>query len=171
MIFFRPTLASTLKLGGMGIAAAAMCLQPYRPMIVVGRSMEPTYHDKSLQWTEPVSADQLKKGLVVEINMPTGPIVKRIAFLGGDKIRQIRVGDHWMDMLYVHLLPHSKRSQTNYRNFVVPEGTVYVLGDNQVVSYDSRNFGCVPIERIKRVLLDQEPPAIGNRDRDSRLWD
>ena len=36
-----------------------------------------------------------------------------------------------------------------YTDVVVPENTVYVLGDNRGESTDSRKFGCVPVERIE----------------------
>jgi signal peptidase I len=170
MIIFRPNLANVLKIGGIGIAAAVMYLQPYRPLVVVGRSMEPNYHDRSLQWTEPLPQEDLRRGQVVEINMPTGPIIKRIAYLEGDKIPQIYIGKQWMDMLYVRPSARSHSKQLKFRKFVVPHGTAYVLGDNQVVSFDSRNFGCIPTERIQRILVDQEPPIVGKKDRGDAGW-
>lgn len=162
MIFLRPTLANVLKIGGLGIVGGGMLLQPYRPLVVVGKSMEPTYHNQSLQWTLPVAKDELRRGQVVEINMPTGPIIKRIAYLSGDKITQMRVGTQWVDMLYVHLLPNSKLGRIPLRKVTVPPNMAYVLGDNQTVSYDSRNFGFISQDRIRRIVVDQEPPAAGS---------
>ena len=169
-MIFRPTLANVLKLGGFGIAATILYVQPYRPLVVVGRSMETTYQSHSVEWTEPVAANELRRGQVVEINMPTGPIIKRIGYLGGDKIQQVNIGGQWTDMLYVHPLAHSTTKQMKFRKYVVPQGMAYVLGDNQVVSYDSREFGCIPVSRIKRILVDQEPPLVGNHDASFRGW-
>jgi len=31
----------------------------------------------------------------------------------------------------------------------IPENCIFVLGDNRILSNDSRQFGCVPLERIE----------------------
>lgn len=36
-----------------------------------------------------------------------------------------------------------------YYDLVVPEGTVFAMGDNRTQSTDSRSFGCIPIEKIE----------------------
>lgn len=35
----------------------------------------------------------------------------------------------------------------------VPDDTYFCMGDNRTVSYDSRDFGCVPIEKIEGKVL------------------
>lgn len=38
-------------------------------------------------------------------------------------------------------------------DLTVPEGCVYVLGDNREHSTDSRRFGCIPMDKVEGVVL------------------
>src|SRR5580658_9551830 len=101
MINPNASLALAKWVGFTFAIAGASYLQPYRPMVVVGRSMEPTYSNHSIVMTEPILPSQLKSGQVVVIDMDTGPIVKRIAFVPGDKFLQILSENEWIDLVYV----------------------------------------------------------------------
>lgn len=39
-----------------------------------------------------------------------------------------------------------------YDNFIVPENTIFALGDNRPQSTDCRLFGCIPLEKIESTL-------------------
>lgn len=40
-----------------------------------------------------------------------------------------------------------------YTDLVVPQGCVFVMGDNREQSTDSRRFGCIPVEKIESKVL------------------
>ena len=162
MITLHHNLASTIKIGSSALILGVLFAQPYRPMVVVGRSMEPTYANHMVTLTQPVKASELRRGQVVVINMDYGTIVKRIAFLPGDKMNQGKVGNQWIDMVNVHPTSRSKKNVIPMRKVAVPPGEAYVLGDNQNVSLDSREFGFIREDQIERVLVDQRPPPVGN---------
>ena len=39
-----------------------------------------------------------------------------------------------------------------YDDFIVPENTVFAMGDNRPNSLDCRAFGCIPLEKIEGTL-------------------
>lgn len=39
-----------------------------------------------------------------------------------------------------------------YKDIIVPEGYLYVMGDNREHSTDSREFGCIPKEKVESEL-------------------
>ncbi len=157
MISLNPITTITIKAGATCALAAIAYVQPYRPMVFVGRSMEPTYSSRSIAFTEPIQPSQIRKGEVVVIDMDSGPIVKRIAFAPGDKILQAHLEGKWVDLIYVRPEHVHSYGKHHWREFVVPKDMVYVLGDNQAVSFDSKQFGCISTSRIHRVLVDQRP--------------
>ena len=142
----------------LGLGTLAMVyVQPYRPIAIVGRSMEPTYHNHSFVWTVPVQAKDLKDGDVVVIDTDKGHIIKRIALMPGDKYLQVKSAFDWFDLIGYHPRVKRKSSRNQYREVKIPSNRIYVLGDNPSVSLDSRSFGCIPIERVKYKLVDQRP--------------
>lgn len=90
---------------------------------------------------------------VLEINKLC--YIKRIIAVGGDKI-QIKNGNVYVndELLIEDYLPTGTTTKgVYYNNIIVPEGYVYVMGDNRDESVDSRTFGCIPIEQIEGKIV------------------
>ena len=48
---------------------------------------------------------------------------------------------------------NTESQEDEYSDVIVPEGTVYVMGDNREQSKDSRSFGCIPFERVNGYVV------------------
>ena len=86
---------------------------------------------------------------VLELNKTS--YIKRVIAIEGDRV-QIRNGKVYVngEEIIEEYLPNGTTTKTVYYNDVtVPEGCVYVLGDNRDESMDSRTFGCIPLEKVE----------------------
>lgn len=90
------------------------------------------------------------------------PNVKRVVGLPGERI-QVRGGVVMIDgeVLAEGIATDPTRCGAGETcRLVVPEGTIYVLGDNRYNSFDSRHFGPVPLEAVVgRVWYAHRDPA------------
>lgn len=88
-------------------------------------------------------------------------LMKRIVGLGGDHI-QIIDNQLYINGIIIHedYLDEEEYTNTNYLgteymyiDLIVPQNTIYVMGDNRNKSMDSRSFGCIPLEKIYSVVI------------------
>ena len=95
---------------------------------------------------------------VLEINKIS--YIKRVIGIAGDRV-QIKDGKVYIngEELKEEYLPEGTTTKTVYYNdVIVPEGCVYVMGDNRDQSMDSRTFGCIPLEKVEgKVILRYWP--------------
>jgi signal peptidase I len=118
-----------------------------------GPSMSPTllHGDRVLLtkgYPDPDAGDILSLNVPDE-NGRSVRVIKRVVAVGGDTV------EVFGDRVYVNgdLAPHGygevlEHEEFYFPPFKVPEDTVYVVGDNRGVSYDSRTVGPVPISAI-----------------------
>ncbi|MGV3616662.1 MAG: signal peptidase I [Fimbriimonas sp.] len=130
----------------LGFAALAYA-QPFRPLVVVGSSMAPTYANGEIAVTVPAQG-KVSRGDVVVVQRPDGAIVKRVALVPGDPILQVRGLHGWRNAFGMGHAGAMKNDRLRYGK--VPEGYVYVLGDNLPGSTDSRQFGPVSLSEVTR---------------------
>lgn len=88
---------------------------------------------------------------VLEINKTS--YIKRVIALPGEHL-QIQDGKVYIngeELKEDYLAENVETNSTEgaFIDIVVPEGTVFVMGDNRDHSSDSRRFGCIPFEKIE----------------------
>jgi signal peptidase I len=161
----RPFLSIAVIAAGVGFIAFLL----FDVKHVAGTSMEPSIHDREtvivsrwhygprmpfaegylLRWR------RIRTGDLVLVRHPvTGEeVIKRCAAAGGTRYRicrsrlyidsrSYRLSDEALDMMM------KKRS--------VPEDSIFVVGDNAQVSYDSRHYGPVDMDSIEGKVLHPE---------------
>jgi len=178
------------------LAFGGIYLLPMRLGVVCGESMSPTLRDGQVFVMRRAGArSRLVRGDIVVLKMGKEYYVKRVYALAGDIVS----GLDWVETEgrpdyiatpeEVRELPKLARARPGVGRFIrltVPRGHVFVLGDAVSSSYDSRQFGPVPMSRVcgrvigplPRAREDGScPPARARekaedrREQARRLWD
>ncbi|NLX64028.1 MAG: signal peptidase I [Clostridiaceae bacterium] len=133
-----------------------------RPGIIVGSSMSPTLRDGDVVIFESITPrfGKIEQGDIVSLRIPEilgGKnrkfAVKRVIATENQHI-EIRDGKVFVDgLVLIEDYANNVETQidnTLYSDMIVPEGCVYVIGDNRLPeeSYDSRAFGPIKEDRI-----------------------
>lgn len=153
---------SRLKKGSIIVSLLmffGLCLlvlgQFYGVRTVEGNSMEPTLKNEQVIVIEK-QPDQLQRGDILAFNVPQmgdKEFVKRIIGLPGDTIYasqgKLYVNDKPLSTDYTGSVPEDFTLKEICGRETVPEGKLFVLGDNRLHSTDSRNYGFVDQGEIK----------------------
>lgn len=79
--------------------------------------------------------------------------IKRVIGLPGEHVQikdgKVYINEQELEEKYLQDYVVTKDLQGVFLDVVVPQNTVYVLGDNRGESTDSRRFGCIPVEKIE----------------------
>lgn len=133
---------------------------------VDGFSMEPSMHSGEFVIVNKLAYKfaPVQRFDVIVFMFPRNPdqeYIKRVIGLPGDEVvianRQVRVNGEVLDEPYILQPP------TYSGTWVVPEGSLFVLGDNRNNSSDSHNWGPVPLDYVigKAVLIYWPPSEWG----------
>jgi signal peptidase I len=77
--------------------------------------------------------------------------IKRVIALPGEHV-QIKNGKVYIneeELEESYLEENTVTASRLFKDFVVPEGYVFCLGDNRIKSSDCRSFGCIPFSKIE----------------------
>lgn len=156
----RRTIALLLTCMVLGLFAA-----PFRLGIVLGESMSPTFRTGQVFVTCRVDDPcALRDGDVVLLTVNGQLFLKRIYALGGETIWALQSpGSPGFDRVIaasdassVQRLAGRYRGLGRLVQITVPEDHIYVLGDAECNSYDSRRFGAVPVASVRaRVVISR----------------
>lgn len=86
--------------------------------------------------------------------------IKRVIGVAGDRIQIVngKVYVNGKELVEDYLEDGVTTKTVYYNDLTVPEGCIYVMGDNRDESMDSRTFGCIPLERVEgKVILRYWP--------------
>jgi signal peptidase I len=128
----------------------------FQPTMIVGNSMSPTLRSGKMIWIDRAyyRTHRPQRGEVVVFKLGDQVYVKRVYRVGGESyftldtarwgFTPIREGrEKEMAARFGH-----RANTLRVREVGIPEGHVFVLGDNYFDSIDSRELGPIPIESI-----------------------
>ncbi len=155
--FVMDILETVTFVGSLFIVVYLFIMQPNQ---VKGRSMEPTFVDKDYIFTSKITYQfrQLERGDVIVFKSPKNPdveFIKRIIGLPGDKVR-VDGGVVYVNGMALEETYTSTNETPLWENgfihdgvqVTIPQGQIFVMGDNRPMSSDSRDFGPVDINSI-----------------------
>ena len=142
----------SLVTGVLGLMIATfLFLQPYKLVVVVGRSMLPTLKGGQILLAK--KTNKFERGDIVVIKEEDEVIIKRIKYLPEeyyysvldlDNAEMIVIENNYRDMM----ISIEKYGFDNIKEFRLAKNSYFVLGDNSAESDDSRRFGPIHKEQI-----------------------
>ena len=155
---FIRTLQNTVALLIVAAAAAVLISTVFMPVIQIsGDSMNPTLRDGDILVT--LNTDNVSRGDLCCVSWQNKMLVKRVIGLPGDTVEisedgSVSVNGSLLDEPYVS---EKSLGQCDAEfPYEVPEDTIFILGDNRLMSVDSRSsdIGCIGKDQIVgRVLF------------------
>jgi signal peptidase I len=136
--------------GGLAARAAGV-----RPVRIVSSSMVPAVEPRDWIVIRDITAadvDDLERGDIVMFRFPPGSdhqlrAIKRVVAVGGDHV-EVRARSLTVNDKTIAIAGAPGPQSARHRAVTVPQGSVFLLGDNPRVSIDSRVFGPVTAKDI-----------------------
>lgn len=157
------SLALPIVLAIAVVAVLIVRMYVVEPYIIPSESMDPTIEVGDMVLGEKISlkSEPPKRGDIVFFKNPDpdsghGVLVKRVVAVGGQTV-DLRYGKVYIDGVeekggHAHgmSMPLEERYLETDVSFpyTVPEGCIWVMGDNRENSLDSRSFGAIPVGTV-----------------------
>lgn len=120
----------------------------FTPIIVNGSSMSPTLKGNEIMILNKISlkTTPLKRYDIVVLKDHNSYLIKRVIGLPGETIKsvddQIYINNKVLDDRF------GKGVTGDFEEIKIPDNMYYVLGDNRLVSNDSRSFGPIKMDEL-----------------------
>lgn len=168
--FVMDILETVVFIGSLFIVVYLFLMQPNQ---IKGASMEPTFYTSEYILTSKITYKfrSLQRGDVIVFRSPKNPdieYIKRIIGLPGDKVviidGVVKVNNNVINEKYISATTNLWEGgyTKNGQEITVPQGELYVMGDNRPRSSDSREFGTVTIDSIIGYVFYRYFPANKN---------
>ncbi len=119
----------------------------FHPRLIIGPSMEPTYHNLQIVSTDvSFTRDDITYNTIVFFKSPedSRTLVKRVVGLPGDTVEVKKDGAYVNGVKF-----DDRKTEKTAPAVVLGPDEYYCLGDNRDNSKDSRDFGAVKYKKIK----------------------
>ncbi len=82
--------------------------------------------------------------------------IKRVIALPGEHVQikdgKVYINDTELEENYLQDGIVTDVTGTGFNDFIVPENSIFAMGDNRNHSTDCRSFGCIPLEKIESTV-------------------
>ena len=163
-IWLRVLIVTVVVLAVVATASVVVYVRVFDVYLMPSAAMAPTLDVGDRVMVRGISGDEVHRGdvVIVETEGAAGQgsqvTIKRVIAVGGEQIvavdGEVRIDGELVDEPYLE-----RGTETEGLRFQeVPEGHLFLMGDNRPNSHDSRNDGPVPNDAVIGLAVSTWPP-------------